>query len=314
MSRLYRHAMKLAAQITDRTAKAALCRVLDERAQMGRDEVSAHGINADLLTLRKRIKELRGLLRLIRPGLPDAKQLDRQLRDVAKGLSPTRDQEAMLECLDMLTAGLRAPVQFSGLRGILLDAQAAHAPHDLVANQATYAKTLAEFQQRLRTLSLSDKASTLIWHNARMTYARAQQGRMHAEQAFNAGSDAEPFHDWRKSVKRHWYQARFLMAMRPDKIKKHISRIDRLGRTLGAHNDLDVLMHFLDAQTHLSAADSAARDILRRHVLSRRRSLARAALQEGLPALALPADDLITQWQHWWSLWRKGRDLAEIRD
>ncbi len=299
--------MKLSARLTDRSAKAALCRVLDERASMACTELSNYGANADLRTLRKRVKELRGLLRLTRSGLADAKALDMQLRDAAQGLSQTRDLDVMLDSLDTLTAGLRAPARFAGLRRILLDARAAQPASDLVSAQKAYRATIAALQQRVTTLSLTEKASVLIWRNAQISYRRVQRDHLRARQARRNGLDAEPFHEWRKGIKRHWYQARFLAAMKPGKMKTHISRIDHLGKTLGAHNDLDVMMGFLDATPDLSAQDAEARDILRRHVLSRRMTLARDALHHAETALAPSPEDLIEQWQCWWHHWRAQR-------
>ncbi|MFN7003275.1 MAG: CHAD domain-containing protein [Roseinatronobacter sp.] len=296
--------MSLAAKVTDRSTKDALQRVLCERAQMGVDEVREHGLDADLHALRKRIKELRGLLRLLRSGLPQAKALDTKLRDAARGLGQSRDLQVMLDQFDALTGGLRAPAHFSRLRALILDARAAREETDLVSAIATYSETLHQVTKAASDLSLSDKASHLMWRNLHKTYHRARQDQQRAETAMRKGFEAEPFHEWRKWVKRHWYQARFLEAIKPAKMTAHIAACDALGESLGDHNDLDVLMVFLDNHTDLPPEDQSAREIFRGHCLARRKALALEAIYQAKTVFRQSPDALAAKWQRWWRDWR----------
>ena len=299
--------MSLAAKISDRSTRAALERIIDKLAQAGIDEVAAKGQRASLHNLRKRTKELRGLLRLMRPGLHKAKTHDRALRDAARALSRARDFEVMLSRFDAAVAPLPEPERFDGLRQQIVDARTAIDDDYIAPAIADYAATLTSCQAELARLRLSDKASKLLWSGIDTTYRMARKQKAIAAKSLARDFDATPFHEWRKSVKRHWYQARFLEKIRPKKMQAHIKAVDDLGELLGDHNDLDVMMAFLDARTGLSPEDCAARDIFRQHVLVQRQELAQAALALADKTLAKPPKALVKKWRGWWQDWCKGR-------
>lgn len=299
--------MSLAAKTSDRSTKAALARIITERAQAGLDEVAAKGQRASLHHLRKRIKELRGLLRLLRPGLHKAKAHDRALRDAGRALSRARDFEVMLNRFDAVVAPLPEPERFDGLRQKIVAARGSIDDDYITPAIADYAATLTRCQAELARLRLSDKAAKLLWSGIATTYRAARKQKARAAKSLARDFDATPFHEWRKSVKRHWYQARFLEQIRPKKMQAHIKACDDLGELLGDHNDLDVMMAFLDARTELSPEDRAARNIYRQHVLAQRRELAQAALALADKPLAKPPRALVKQWRGWWRDWRKGR-------
>ena len=295
----------LSARRSDRSTKAALRRVLASRLRAGLDEIAAQGEGASLHELRKRTKELRGLLRMLRTGLPEFPRMNGQLRDAAAGLSPARDAEVMLSRFDGITAGLRDPSSFSGLRACILseiDTRRATANANALPD---YAQVLSELEPDLAKLKLSDKASRVIWAGLHDTWARARKRHGQAQTAYDTDFKAQPFHDWRKSVKHHWYQARFLSKIAPRKMAKHIAQIDTLGEVLGDHNDLDVMIVFLKTRDGLSEADRNARDIFIRHAMTHRRALARRALVLGQDVLEPPPDTLVGQWQTWWARWRE---------
>lgn len=279
--------------------------MLVSRLRAGLDEIDAQGEDASIHELRKRTKELRGLLRMLRPGLPDFAQLNRQLRDAAMSLSPARDAEVMLANFDRVTAGLRDPSAFAGLRARLqaeIEARRAMANTDALPQ---YAQVLSKLEPELARLALSDKASRVMWAGLHKTWSRARKGHRQAQAAYETDFSAAPFHDWRKSVKHHWYQARFLSKIAPRKMARHITRIDDLGEALGDHNDLDVMIAFLQARDELSDADRHARALFIPHAMAQRRTQARRALDLAQSVLAPSPDKLVGQWQRWWNHWRK---------
>lgn len=302
--------MSLAAPPDAHSAKAAIIRAgraqiahaLDEAAR-GPEAASAH-------ELRKRCKEIRGLVQMIRPGLPDHARLNALARDAARELAPARDAEVMLATLDGLIAGLRRPAQFTGLRQRLLDEIARHRAAHQEGVLDDYTAAFMALDAAFAELELSDKAGRVIWAGVARTWARARRGAAHARAALAAGAggdfDAAAFHDWRKDVKRHWYQARFMAPIRPGRLRRHIAQIDDLGETLGAHNDLDTLMRFLDMQAGLDPVDAQAREILRAHVQHARAALARQALAQADTLLAPPPKSVARRWRRWWRRWRKG--------
>ena len=291
------------------SAKAALQRVALARIARAQAEAARGPQAAVPHELRKRCKEIRGLLHMLRPGLCDHAALNALARDAARGLAPARDARVMLDCLDGLTARLRSPAQFAGLRQLLLDDIARHSAASRAGALKDYTAAFARLEQGFAALELSDKAQRIIWKGVARTWKRAQKREAQARAAFEDCAqgefDATAFHDWRKEVKRHWYQARFLAPIRPAYMAPHIVRIDALGETLGAHNDLDTLMRFLDMQAGLHPTDAQARALLHRHALTERRRLARRALTQAGPLLAPKPEALIRRWARWWRKWRR---------
>ena len=294
--------MSLAARRSDRSTKAALTRVGTTCTARAREE-AARGANARPHELRKRCKELRGLLRLLKPGLPEYSRLNTLARDAARAVAPARDAEVMLKTFDTITARLRAPQRFAGLRARLVDEIARCNIRDGDAALASYIEAMRAIETAFAQLALDDKASRILWKGLGDTWKRARHRHAQAQASLAGDFDPEVFHDWRKVVKQHWYQARFLARIRKGKLKRHIARIDALAETLGAHNDLDTLMVFLDAQQDLSATELQALEQLRKHLLAERRKLAREALTQADKALALPPKALAGQWRRWWRAW-----------
>jgi CHAD domain-containing protein len=298
--------MSLAASKSDGSTRAALKRVLRERVRMGLAEAQRSDAPPAVHELRKRTKELRGLLRLLRPGLPEARALDRRLRDAARGLSETRDLEVMSVHFDTLTARLRDPNRFAGLRRQIFDDYANRSETAPADDLDAYLSCFQDLEHAFQELALRDKASHLLWDGVFSTYRKARDLRGKAAKSLAGDFDAAPFHELRKRIKHHWYQARFLRKIRPKKMAPHIARLDDLGEVLGAHNDLDVLMAFLDSREGLSPEDIAAREIFRDHLMARRRALATDALERADKALARPPEKLVATWQRWWRDWRNG--------
>lgn len=295
----------LAARRTDPSTKAALERVLQDCLQDGLTEITEKGSDASLHDLRKRTKELRGLIQMLRPGLPAFLSLNSVLRDAARSLAPARDAEVMLEQFDAITALLRDPSRFHGLRAHLVEE---HRQRSLEINKTglcQMAEVLGALQREFAQLSLSDKANLIVWNGLHRTWEQARKSWQKAKAEFGQERDAQPFHDWRKALKRHWYQARFLAQIKPGRMSRHIARIDTLAETLGDHNDLDVLICFIDALPDLSPEDAYARDLFRRHAAARRDKLARSALDQARQIMDRPGNALVRQWQGWWRRWRK---------
>lgn len=296
--------MSLAVQPDDRSTRAALRRVLHAQIAAGLQTADYPEDAPHLHTLRKRTKELRGLLRLLRPGMAKFGPLNKALAAAARGLSPSRDAEVMLASFDALTAKRRSPARFAGLRTRLEQEIAHHKggqmPHALEA----YRHAMNQLDQAIETLDLDDKARRLMWQGIETSWRDARRAFELACRAQAAGGPAEPFHEWRKPLKHHWYQARFLQPIQPEKMKRHIRKVDRLAETLGQHNDLDVLISFLQAQQGLSACDEQARAALLRDAESRRCQLANATVAQGRKLLAQKPKAIVRRWKKWWRRWR----------
>jgi CHAD domain-containing protein len=274
--------------------KPALQTALAARARMACAEVDDHGPRASVFELRKRSKEVRSLLRLLRGVWDDAPLWQDRIRDAARQLAPARDAEVMLATLDGLTARRRAPSEFDGLRDMLLDeidmSDAALDPDAI----ARFAKVMAGCAKAVDKFNSVDKTTPLVWQNLDRSWAKGAQAYA---TACNSADDAQVFHDWRRWVKRHWYQARFFKPIDRRALGAHVMQVDGLGKTLGAHNDLDVLHHYLRA----TCASDPALPRIERDLSAARTRLAQQALQMGaaLYAAPAPAKDWDARWQDW---------------
>lgn len=289
--------MKLAYPSDRPKMKHALRKVLRARADMASAEVAEHGDAASIFALRKRAKECRGLLRLLRGGWDDAVIWNARIRDAAARLAPARDAEVMLATFDDLTARRRAPAEFDSLRMVLLDEiELSDAALDPMAVKA-FAATLAEFAEAVHGTNAMAKITPLVWGNLARTWNKGQSAFSSAAQA---GDDATAFHDWRKRLKQHWYQARFFKPIDRPAMRAHITHVDGLARVLGAHNDLDVL-HLYFRRT--CPGDPALARLEPDLTVARAR-FARQAVQMGVGLYDQP--NPARAWAQSWQAWRKG--------
>ncbi|MBC8129586.1 MAG: CHAD domain-containing protein, partial [Rhizobiaceae bacterium] len=99
-------------------------RVFTEQLDKATAELSAPASGPDgdlheaIHDARKRLKKLRGLLRLVRPGHERFYRTENErLRDIARTLSAVRDRTALIESLDALEAHVPASLAASAVEG-----------------------------------------------------------------------------------------------------------------------------------------------------------------------------------------------------
>lgn len=253
--------------------------------------------------VRKASKKLRGLLRLVRPGFDGAKAESAALRDTARHLSTLRDAEVMRRTFERLAEKLPDEAN-EALRARLDQRKAQIADPDALA-EAIAAMTAAfeGIEARARKWKIRGKEFDALAPGLIATRKRARKGLKRAQRAARDDTlPAEAFHDWRKQVKHHWYQARLLAPIWPEILTPHVAQADLLGETLGDHNDLDILLTTLEGDPAL--ADHPALSPLRVEVMAQRRKLAAQSLVLGARLLAEPPEALADRWGRWWGLWR----------
>jgi CHAD domain-containing protein len=189
---------------------------------------------------RKDIKKARALLRLARPGLPEAvySAENATLRDVARSLSAAREADVLTDTLELVAKRLvgRVPeLELDALRVRVADLAAASRPDDgdaAIPEQIVGA--LEEAVSRARTLDLECcDAATLVAGSVR-AYRRGGQ----ALAAARHDPTAENLHEWRKRAKDLWYHQRLLRDAWPTLLKAHAGAADRLTKLLGDDHDL----------------------------------------------------------------------------
>lgn len=254
--------------------------------------------------LRKRIKKTRGLLRLVAPQMPTFRAENTALRDGARAISGLRDaavrRATLAALLDHMPADQRAAVR--PLNALLHDAPEEH-PERAAAALARLERELAAVAGRAPHWKIAGRGFEVLAPGLSLTWTQSRKWMARAARALERDMDAEPFHEWSKHVKAHWYQARILEPIWPELMGPHIFAADTLGELLGDHNDIDVLMvHLRDAGAARVAPEGLA--ALEPVARARRHDHAVAALALGQKLFAGEGRDLAARWGVWWKVWR----------
>lgn len=207
-------------------------------------------IETSVHEVRKHTKELRGLIRLIRPDLGDEyPRANRALRKAAEQLSSIRDAQALLGTFEDLTAadagaGGQAP-ELESIRGAQAAkaAKAAKSVDDDDRRVARARKRLTEVRRRAARWDIPGGFEAL-GPGLERTYRRGRKGLRRARRQ----PTDDRMHEWRKRVKYLWYQVRLLEATAPSVLAPLVDRLDDLGDALGDDHDLAVLVHGLETE------------------------------------------------------------------
>ncbi|MEM7807830.1 MAG: CHAD domain-containing protein [Planctomycetota bacterium] len=216
------------------------------------------GLDKAIHESRKRIKEVRGLLRLFRTSLlddagepvrPGANDL---LRSAAQPLGPAREAAVARQTLDSLA-----------LSGNELVNRAADRHSAALAGDAPDAATdAATAVARVRSASagwhLKADDFTAIRPGLRRLYGR---GQLAMARAFRAEGEPEAWHDWRKRAKDLRYAMEFLEPAAPELLLPLRQMAKAITDQLGRDHDLAELAMFATAegQHDVAAAAEAAR-------------------------------------------------------
>lgn len=202
---------------------------------------------------RKRLKRLRGLLRLVREG--DAgffRRENARYRDVARSLATARDAGALVETVERFMA---EAADVAVVRDLALVREALVRRRDRLMREAASAgdgvpaaiRALEEGREALAQLALpaGRKASArLVAGGVGDTFAGARKSLKRARK----GTDPEHFHDLRKAVKYHWMHLGLVGGLWPGKTGRRRQAMKALGERLGELNDIDVMRAVMAAE------------------------------------------------------------------
>lgn len=252
---------------------------------------------------RKRFKELRALLRLIREPLGKhyAPQ-NRRLRDAGRALSDLRDVAALVESWDALAKD--QPERFASeplrqARARLAERNQAFGADseaaDTVLNEV--GRALDEAETAVHDWSLKRDGFGLYATGLRASYKR---GRKALAQAQETPSD-EHLHEWRKRVKDQWYHTRLLQDAWPALLKRRVRMLDTLSDWLGDDHDLAMLQALLRDEPNLFGGEDT-QALLGELIVDRRQALQAEAFQLGRRLYAESPAALAKRWQRYWKL------------
>lgn len=233
---------------------------------------------------RRRLKAVRALLRLVRPGDGAFFEAENtRYRDVAASLAGPREATALIETIDRLAGAYpRHADLYAGIRAVFVERRAA-AMSDITAFASVIEAATETCRQGLLrvgalTLPADPNASAAIVVDGVRT--GLERARKALARAGSRGKE-EDFHDLRKAVKVHAAQFNLLGRLWPDKAR--YKALDRLGSKLGDLNDLAVLEAMLAKDGEALAITSEARaavgkDLQREGKRLRKECLAAAAV------------------------------------
>lgn len=258
-----------------RIARAQLDKAI---ADLGREGEDAHkGIHE----ARKRLKRLRGLLRLVRSGDPDLTRAEeRRYRDAGRLLSGARDRTALIEALDGLRewSGARPEAPGFRLAGETLAERrreaVARAERDAGNALEAARASLAEGRARLDALAFPSggarRRDRVLLDGLERNYRRA---RADLEAARGSG-ETEAFHDLRKRMKYLGMHLKLLGPVWPGPIEALRAEADAAADALGRDHDYAVLRAEMEAEPAAFGSAQARRGVvsaLDRHAAELRR-------------------------------------------
>ncbi|MCW3150083.1 CHAD domain-containing protein [Stutzerimonas stutzeri] len=231
---------------------------------------------------RKRFKELRALLRLVREPLGARFAVDnRRLRDAGRRLAESRDASAMLESWEALARRNHPLFVSEPFRQIRAGLQQRAAPDGEVHAEfeTEVAQVLSELHaltQDVRHWKLAGKGFGLVAGGLRRTYADGVRELARAEKD---GTD-ELLHEWRKRVKDHWYHCQLLSPCWPAALDSRVDQLKQVADALGDDHDLAMMLQLMQREPELFGMPET-REELQRCIERRRAQLQQQALRLG---------------------------------
>ncbi len=197
---------------------------------------------------RKRLKNVRALLALIRSGAKDfVRKENARYRAAAALLAGPRQAGALIETVDRLIEGLADDPR----RDVVLSAREKLLAHRAGVLSGDIAQTASKAAAACRTgvarfgkLKLPDlpeEAADILADGAARTLRRAR----HALRSAKTGSEEEAFHDLRKAAKAHLAHLSLLREFWPMPVKTRRKEVGAFAERLGELQDLFVLRGLL---------------------------------------------------------------------
>lgn len=257
---------------------------------------------------RKRFKELRALLRLVREPLGASFQHEnRCVRDLGRTLAELREATAMLESWDALAKTQRSFFKGDALQQVrqrlAQRAEPAAEGGTLEADIEQALSELPELAVRVSDWPLEGKGFALLKGGLERSYREGRRDLARAQHA----PDAENLHEWRKRVKDQWYHSQLLAPCWPQDFKRRCRHLKRLADDLGDDHDLAMMGQLL-ADEPVLFGDEATRERLATLIEERRAELQAAAFASGQRLYAESPKALVKRVEAYWRIARAERD------
>lgn len=220
----------------DETLPASIRRIMDEQIVRARDTLADSSLSVEkrVHEARKRFKETRALIRLVREPLGEHFAHENAwFRDAGRDLAAARDADAVVATLQKLA--LPKALE-RGARKIVEARREEHPPVEPVIANVIDELVIAQGRPGMWP-EMEDSFDTIAGGLLR-TYRDGRRDLRHHE-------TPEELHDWRKRVKEHWYHVQLLRHVWPEMMKPYAEVLSTLSHALGDHHDLHVLREML---------------------------------------------------------------------
>lgn len=261
--------------------RKAACRQLGKAVKALRPRSApARSGDAAAHTARKRLKEVRALLRLVREGLGEKKfnRENETLRDSARPLSEVRDATALLEALQSLQERYSGTVNktvFKPVRKALRGRRTEIRRRLLIKGRALgkAAAVLKDAAARAGQWHLHGGSWRVLQAGLRRTYKRSHRAMIDTSRE----ATDENLHEWRKRAKDLRYQLELLEPLSPEVMRPTATQAETLTDLLGDDHDLAVLRSLLDTELKGTVSGEVA-ETLKGLIDSRRADLQYSAM------------------------------------
>jgi len=295
-------------------AAANIRRIIGERVAEALGALGKAGADAGserIHTARKRLKEVRAALRLIRGAVDQDvfRKENRSYRDAARPLSALRDADALVEALDSLVEHFADELKghaFEAVRRWLV-ARRRHIRHAVLVEQHALPEVRRSVNQARRRIErcrcqvdFDDFADGIgkIYRAARREMAVAREKRTD-----------EAFHEWRKQAKYVRHQAEILCPVWPQAMELLADQAHELADLLGDDHDLAVMCDLLDADAP-DRLRKRERKALIALIRERRSALEKRALRLGRKLFAEKPRPFRRRVREYLAQWAKRREVT----
>jgi CHAD domain-containing protein len=191
--------------------------------------------------MRRRIKELRALLRMARGSIGDEAFAveNATFRDIARLISASRDRDATLQLLHKIRPELSSAAGVAAYRSLRRAVRRREATSEAVDSIVQSITSQLELGRQRVTSWIFQAGSGFGAVNGGLerTYRRGRAAFRRATESH----DAIDLHEMRKHVKDQMFQLQLLKNVAPTLLKPQRELLTQLGKTLGEHHDLHTL-------------------------------------------------------------------------
>ena len=285
----------------DESVSDGIKRIIDTTVGQAITHIDSDGDRHETVhEVRKRCKEVRAALRLVRPVLPTYKQENVHYRDAARRISEVRDAHAAIETFDeqlepaVEARGVLDEATLAEVRAVLVDRRDTMAAEQDIEQRLTDVRAeLVAGRQRVADLPVATNGYDAVAGGLRKSYKRA---RNRMEDAYEDPA-FERFHEWRKRIKYHRYHSRLLRRVWVGPMKSRRAELKELSDVIGYENDL---AEFASAMHDEELFAPETRETLDRVITAKRSEFHRRGRPLGERLFAEQPDRLVDRIGSYW--------------